>query len=88
MHAFYHVVIQDLEISHAIYGKWPMAPSCITNRLLLPPLQFLIQSALIAEKKARLTEMLGRVEEEEPEGKALGEESSGNIPLTSQEISQ
>ena len=33
-------------------------------------------------------EMLARVEEEEPEGEALGEESSGNVSLTSQEISQ
>ena len=30
------------------------------------------------KKKAKLTEMLGKVEEEEPEGEALSEESSGN----------
>ena len=84
----YHMVIWDLEISCAIYGKWAMAPSHITNRLFPPPLQFLIQSALIAGKKAKLAEMLGRVEEEEPEGEALSEESLGNISLASQEISR
>ena len=31
MHALYHVIIWDLEISCAIYGKWAMAPSCITK---------------------------------------------------------
>ena len=36
----YHMVIQDLETLCAIYGKWAMAPSCITKRLLLPLLQF------------------------------------------------
>ena len=40
MHALYHVVIQDLEILCTIYGKWAMAPSFVTKRLLLPPLQF------------------------------------------------
>ena len=34
MHVLYHVIILDLEILHAIYGKWAMAPSCITKRLL------------------------------------------------------
>ena len=48
----------------------------------------LIQSALIAERKARITEILGKVGEEEPEGEALSKESSGSIPLTSQEMSQ
>ena len=40
------------------------------------------------EKKAKLTEMLGKVEEEELEGEALSEESSGKISSTSQKISQ
>ena len=65
-----------------------MAPSCITKRLLPPPLHFLIQSDLVMEKKAKLTEMLGKVEEEELEGEALSEESSGNISTTSRKISQ
>ena len=49
---------------------------------------FLIQSALVVEKRAKLLEILGKVEEEEAEGEALGEESSGNISSTSQKISQ
>ena len=40
------------------------------------------------KKKTRLTEILGKVEEEEPKGEALSEESSGSIPLTSLEVSQ
>ena len=82
VHGLYLMVIWDLEILCTIYGKWAMAPSCVTKRLLPPPLQFLIQSALVAEKKAKLAEMLGKVEEEEPEGEALSEESSGNVSST------
>ena len=40
VHTLYHMIIQDLETLHAIYGKWAMAPSCMTKRLLLPLLQF------------------------------------------------
>ena len=40
------------------------------------------------ETRAKLSEILGIVEEEEPEGEALSEESSGNISSTSQKISQ
>ena len=40
------------------------------------------------EKKAKLTELLGKVEDKEPEGEVLSEESLVNISSTSQKISQ
>ena len=40
------------------------------------------------ENKAKLTEWLGKVEEEEPEGEVPSEESLGNISSTLQKISQ
>ena len=70
------------------YGKWAVAPSHVTNGVLPPSFEFLIQSTLITEKKSRLSEILGKVEEEEPKGEALSKESSGSIPLTSLEMSQ
>ena len=39
------------------------------------------------EKRVKLLEILGKVEEEEPEGEALSEKSSGNISSASQKIS-
>ena len=47
---------------------------------------FLIQSALVATKKEKLLKILGKVEEQELEGEALSEESSGKIPSTSQKV--
>ena len=71
MHVLYHMIIWDLEILCAIHGKWAMAPSCITKRLLPPPLPFSHPECLGCKKKVKLTEMLGKVEEEESEGEAV-----------------
>ena len=38
-----------------------------------------MQSVLTVAKKVKLSELLGKVEEEEPEGEALSERSSGSI---------
>ena len=53
MHALYHMIIWDLEISCAIYGKWAMAPSCMTKRLLPPPLQFFHPECLGHRKEGK-----------------------------------
>ena len=62
-----------------------MAPSHITERLLPPSFYFLIQSALVAAKKEKLSKILGKGEEEEP-GEALSKESSSKVPSTSQKV--
>ena len=38
-----------------------------------------MQSVLTVAKKIKLSELLGKVEEEEPEGEALSDRSSGNF---------
>ena len=60
-----------------------MAPSHILEGILLLYFQILKilswQTRLTAAKKARLTELLGVVEEEEPQGEELSEGSSGSF---------
>ena len=41
-----------------------------------------MQSVLTVAKKIKLSELLGKVEEEEPEGEALSDRSSGNFYLS------
>ena len=61
-------------------GKWAMVPSHITERLyhLLSIFSFRV---LWLPKKARLSHILGKVEEREPEGEVLSEERTGNTIL-------
>ena len=58
-----------------------MAPSCIIVWfLLLFFFNFLAQSTLVAAKQARLDKLIGKMkdkQEEEPEGEAIGNDSSG-----------
>ena len=65
-----------------------MAPSRVLEGML--PLYFQTlkilswQTMITAAKRAKLSELLGAVEEEEPEGEALSEGTSGSIsfPMT------
>ena len=92
MQAHPHVVIQDLERSAChLWIKDKGSISCkylyfVTLILLVIIFPFL-QCELISAKKARLWELVGEVEEEEPEGEAVvglsGEattHSSGSTP--------
>ena len=60
-----------------------MAPSCILEGMLLLYFQTLKilswQTRLTVAKRARLMELLGVVEEEEPQGEELSEGSSGSF---------
>ena len=60
-----------------------MAPSHVLEGMLLLYFQTLKilswQTMITAAKRARLSELLGAVEEEEPQGEALSEGSSGSF---------
>ena len=62
--------------------RWTMAPSHIIYLFLLLFFFFnTVQSALVMAKRARLDKIVGtlREKEEEPEGKVLGESSTGSL---------
>ena len=54
----YHMIIWDLETLHAIYGKWAMAPSCMTKRLLPPLLQFSHSECLGLKKEGKVNRVI------------------------------
>ena len=77
-----HMVIRDLEFCMPSLVKMDNG-SILLNYWVFTTIffQFLVQSALVAAKRAQLDKIVGPMreeKEEEPEGEVLGDESTGN----------